>query len=47
MKANQINAPIKVKDFIEHLKTLPQDLEVWIFWDESGECWPEKEILVK
>jgi hypothetical protein len=29
-----------VKDHIENLKKLPQDLEVWFTWDESGQCWP-------
>lgn len=29
-----------VKDHIKLLETLPQDLEVWFTWDESGECWP-------
>ena len=28
-----------VKDLIEHLQTLPQDMEVWGTWDESGEAW--------
>ena len=29
-----------IADVIEHLKTMPQDLEVWVTWDESGEYWP-------
>ena len=29
-----------VKEQIEYLQTLPQDLEVWHCWDESGECFP-------
>ena len=29
-----------VKEQIEYLRTLPQDLEVWHCWDESGECFP-------
>lgn len=31
---------IAIKDVIEHLKTMPQDMEVWETWDESGEYWP-------
>jgi len=31
---------MKACDLIKHLKTLPQDLELWVRWDESGECWP-------
>lgn len=33
-----------IKDYIEYLKTLDQDLEVWTFWDESGECFPKKKF---
>lgn len=29
-----------VKDVIAHLQTLPQHMEVWMTWDESGEYWP-------
>ena len=29
-----------VADLIEELKALPQGLEVWTTWDESGEYWP-------
>lgn len=29
-----------VKEHIKLLKTLPQDMEAWFTWDESGECWP-------
>ena len=34
-----------VKDLIEHLKTLPQGMEVWQTWDESGEYWPATKPL--
>jgi hypothetical protein len=27
---------IILKDVIAHLQTLPQDMEVWDFWDEGG-----------
>ncbi len=27
---------IFLKDVIKHLQTLPQDMEVWGFWDEGG-----------
>lgn len=27
---------VRVKDVIAHLQTLPQDMEVWGFWDEAG-----------
>jgi len=33
---------ITVADTIEHLKTLPQDMEVWAICDESGEYSPVK-----
>jgi len=33
---------MKIKHLIAHLRQLPQDLEVWQFWDESGECWEAK-----
>ena len=29
-----------MKEQIEYLQTLPQDLEIWHEWDESGECFP-------
>ena len=29
-----------IKDVIEHLQTMPHDMEVWVTWDESGEYWP-------
>lgn len=29
-----------VHEVIEHLKTLPQDMEVWDLWDESGKYYP-------
>ena len=32
-----------VKEQIEYLQTLPQDLEIWHEWDESGECFPTPE----
>ncbi len=32
--------PITVKDVISHLQTLPQDMEAWTVWDESGEYSP-------
>jgi hypothetical protein len=32
-----------IKDVIEHLKTMPPDMEVWVTWDESGEYWPATE----
>ena len=32
-----------VSDLIAHLQTLPQDLEVWSVWDESGEYTPAAE----
>ena len=32
-----------IKDVIEHLQTMPQDMEVWVTWDESGEYWPATE----
>jgi hypothetical protein len=32
-----------IKDVIEHLKTMPPDMEVWETWDESGEYWPVTE----
>jgi hypothetical protein len=39
--------PITVSDLIEHLKTLPQNMEVWDFWDESGEYWPCEKMPVR
>jgi hypothetical protein len=32
-----------IKDVIEHLQTMPPDMEVWVTWDESGEYWPATE----
>jgi len=32
-----------IADVIAHLKTMPQDMEVWRTWDESGEYWPATE----
>ena len=26
---------VKLKDVVAHLQTLPQDMEVWTFWDEA------------
>ena len=33
---------VTVADVIEHLKTLPQDMEVWVCWDEGGCYYPTK-----
>jgi len=32
-----------IRDVIEHLQTMPPDMEVWVTWDESGEYWPATE----
>ena len=34
-----------VADHIKHMLTLPQDMEVWRCWDESGEYLPAEEPL--
>ena len=34
-----------VRDVIVHLSKFPQDMEVWITWDESGEYWPANRPL--
>ena len=35
-----MNEVLTVKDVIAHLQTLPQDMEVWSVWDESGQYAP-------
>ncbi len=32
--------PLTVRQVIEHLKTLPQDMEVYHLWDEGGTYHP-------
>lgn len=33
---------MKLKDHIAYLQTFDPELDMWHFWDESGECWPCK-----
>ena len=34
---------LTVADIIRQLQTLPQDAEVWMFWDEGCHYYPRKE----